>query len=127
MTRRGSLRLLLDSHIPTRVAVLLRARGHDVTGLAEWHSGQYRDAPDETLLLLAHEEHRALLTYDVNTIPDLIRELGEAGVDHSGVIFVSRRTMAQDDIGTPVRALERLLLAADGKDFRNRVEYLPRP
>ena len=118
--------LLLDEHISPRVASGLRERGLDALAFVEWHGGTFLKQPDDELLLAAHREGRTLVTYDVNTIPALLRQFTAAGIDHSGVIFVSSRTIRHDDIGGLVRALEKLLTQAAPGDLRNQQLFLAR-
>ncbi|MGH2354396.1 MAG: DUF5615 family PIN-like protein [Chloroflexota bacterium] len=121
-----AISLLLDEHISPRAAVSLRARGRDVLGLQEWRGGRFLKMPDDVLLRAAHEEGRTLVTYDVNTIPAQLRRFAAAGIEHSGVIFVSSRTISYDDIGGLVRALEKLLDERAADDLRNQQIFLAR-
>src|SRR5919202_1215767 len=114
-----ALALLLNSHISVRVAHTLRERGFDVVALSEWHEGLYLHAPDEDILRVAHEEHRALVSYDLATIPRIVDDLAAAGIEHSGVVHISQKTIASNDVGGLVRALERLLVDPQMGDLRN--------
>src|SRR5919108_5032866 len=102
-----ALRLLLDAHISSAVARGLRAHGADAVAITEWHGGRYRSAADPDVLRVAHLEQRTLVSYDLSSIPDLLRELAEAGEDHSGVIFVSQKTIREGDTAGLVEALLR--------------------
>ena len=65
-----------------------------------------------------------LVTFDLRTIPSLLRLCAEHGMDHSGVIFVDDRTVAQHDIGGLVAALCAVWKAQRNMDWTNRVVYL---
>jgi predicted nuclease of predicted toxin-antitoxin system len=121
-----ALALLLNSHISVRVARTLRERGFDVVALSEWREGLYLHAPDEDILKAAHEEHRALVSYDLATIPRMLDEFAAAGIEHSGVVHVSSKTIASNDVGGLVRALERLLVDSQTGDLRNQRVFLQR-
>lgn len=119
------IRLLLDVHIGRHVARALRQRGFDVVALAEWHRGSYLGTLDDEMLRAAAHEGRTLVTYDVHTIPALLRTLAGAGVQHAGVIFVSRRTIKSDNIGALVAALERFLRQCAEDDLHDQSYFLP--
>ena len=118
--------LLLDVHIASQVAVRLRRRGLDAIALPEWHGGANLDLPDDALLRLAAAERRVLATFDVHTIPTLLRMLGDAGIDHAGVILISPRSFRQDDFGGIARALEGVLRDVLPVTATNQVVYLRR-
>ena len=80
------MRLLLDGHFSPSVSRPLRAHEIDVWTLDEWHEGRYRHSCDNRILAAAFAEARTLVTYDNQTIPDLLTALGEQGRSHAGVI-----------------------------------------
>jgi hypothetical protein len=118
--------LLLDGHIATAVAVRLRQRWVDVLALAEWHDGAHLDASDDELLRLVRAERRVFATFDVRTVPPLLRVLGDAAVRHGGVVLVSPGAFRQDDVGGLVRALERVARVELPGDATDVVIYLRR-
>ena len=116
--------LLLDVHINLRVTIQLRTRGFDVVGLSEWYEGYLRQAVDLTILQKAHREQRTLVTFDLGSISDLLLELSQDGEAHSGVIFVSSKTIRQDDVGGIVLALDRTLRERLPEDATNFTTFL---
>jgi predicted nuclease of predicted toxin-antitoxin system len=100
---------LLDEHISRRVVPALRRKGVDVLGLREWREGSMLGADDEEILAVALPEGRSLVTYDLRTMPPLLRRLAEAGTQHAGVILISVKTVAQDDVRTLARLLAQLV------------------
>ena len=118
--------LLLDVHIATHVAARLRRRGLDAIALPEWHGGAYLDLPDDALLRQAATERRVFATFDVHTIPALLRVLGDAGIDHAGVILIGPRSFRQDDVGGIARAIETVLQDVLPPVATNHVIYLRR-
>ena len=118
--------LLIDVHISPRVAQALRERGYDAVAVSEWHDGRFRTAPDDELLLTAHEDGRVFVTYDVRTVPVTLRSLAQARVAHSGVIFISQRTLRSDDIGGLVRALEKVITQVSADDLHSQYRFLSR-
>lgn len=80
-------------------------------------------ASDEEILAAALPERRSLVTYDLRTIPLLLRRLAEAGIEHAGVILVSMKTVAPHD----VRGLARMLAKLAGSHqsgLENQVLFL---
>ena len=119
-------RLLLDDHISHAVATALQQRGIDAVPLATWQDGRYRTSPDSQILRAAIEEDRVFVSYDVSSIPNLVREFAAAQVEQAGVILVSSSTIPEGDVGGLVAALERLLTAEAEYSFRNQMRFLPK-
>lgn len=120
------LRLLLDEHLSPVIGQQLR-RHHPliaITSMHEWHDGVYLGVDDEDILKAAHAEKLTLITYDQQTIKPLLRRWGAAGDDHSGVVFVSNRTIASQNFGGLVRAIGDLWEQERDEEWLNRVRYL---
>ncbi|MDQ2742879.1 MAG: hypothetical protein M3Z66_11375 [Chloroflexota bacterium] len=64
------------------------------------------------------------MTYDLQTIPDLLHSWYRAGQDHVGVVLVHHHTIASNDIGSLVVALTDLLDRAGKPGWTNRVVFL---
>jgi hypothetical protein len=98
--------LLLDAHVSGRaVGRPLRDGGHDVRAVDAEPS--LAGLEDEQLLALAAGERRVLVTFDVADFPRLLREWGEAGRSHAGVILVYG--LRHNEFGAIVRAIEQTL------------------
>ena len=119
------MRLLLDVHLPSAVAVQLRRFGIEAESLPNWMSGAYREALDHQILMAARADLRVFVTYDSHTFPDLLRALAAEGANHTGVVLVNGRTIRQDDVGGLVRALRRLVEEQGTEDWTDRVIHLP--
>jgi hypothetical protein len=118
------VRLSLDHHFPSAIAVQLRARGHDVETAEE--GGVERMADDDLLRLVA-DRGRALLTTDVDDFTLIVRHWAVDGVRHSGVIFTADRSLSRSrrGIGSFVERLDALLAANPADDaFADRVHWL---
>ncbi len=68
-----------------------------------------------------------LLTYDLRTIPPLLKTWVETGVQHHGVIFVDRKSIDPGDVGGLIRAVCDLFDALGEVDWTDRVVYLTKP
>lgn len=120
------MKLLLDAHISPAVVRATKVEGRDIVALRDWQDGIYLEAGDDVILRAAYAEMRTLVTYDLRTIPPLLRSWTEQGVAHVGVVLVDERTTAAGDIGALARALQRLLATLGDADWENRVVYLTR-
>ncbi len=120
------MKLLLDAHISPAVARSLSSAGIDVTPLRDWQGGAYLEAVDDLILQAAHGAGWTLVTYDLRTIPPLLKLMAEQGASHSGVVLVDERSLAQNDIGGLIRALTRLAASLGAASWENRVVFLSR-
>jgi hypothetical protein len=121
---------MLDEHISPDVAEGLRRHHKNknihFVSVAEWENGRFLGLADDLLLQAAIAQKLTLVTYDLRTIPPLIKAWAEAGHDHSGIIFVDERTMRPSDFGGLIHALQTLYQEADKGDWLNRVCFLRR-
>ena len=108
------MRLALDHHYSTAIAVLLRELGHDVVAAIErgWEAED-----DEALLVACEREERALLTNNVGDFVVIARRWAVEGRRHAGLVFTSDASMPRnrDTIGRYAEALDALL-ASHPKD-----------
>ncbi len=65
-----------------------------------------------------------LLTFDLKTIPPLLRAWGERGIDHGGVILVDNKSFAQNDINGISKAILELWELQGSLDWKNRCFFL---
>lgn len=120
------VRFLLDEHISPGVARLLREGGVEAIALREWRQGEYLSQPDEDILRAACLEGLTLVTFDVHSIPPVLRYMAESGIVHAGVVFISTKSIDQDDVSHLVTALERLVSAQGDMSLENQVLFLSR-
>ena len=120
------MKLLLDVHVPAAVAKALARRQPDldVAHLRDWCGGAFLRAEDQAILLAARAEARTLFTYDLKTIPGLLRTFAEATEDHAGVIFADDRSIPSDDVGAIVAALAALQRTHGGESWTNQAHFL---
>lgn len=123
------LRYLLDEHISPVVARDLVAKHPEIyaASVHNWRSSTLRGADDEAVLRAAHEDGLTLVTYDHRTVFRLLRDWADKGVVHSGVIFIKRRTVPQNDFGGLIRALAAFWQDNQHHDWTNHVAHLTRP
>jgi len=118
------VKLALDHHYSTSIALKLRDSGHDAVAALE--RGWDRE-DDESLLAVCDHEKRALLTNNVAHFAVIARGLAAEGRGHSGLIFTSGTSMPRHrgSIGRYVTALNRLLkLNPQEESFFNRIHWL---
>lgn len=120
------LRYLLDEHLSPAVASGIVARRPEVpvVALRDWQGGALLGADDATILTAARADGRTLVTFDLRTIPVLLRTWSESDTAHGGIVFAHSRSFALDDIGGLVHALIDLWDAEGELDWTDRVVFL---
>jgi len=123
------MRLLLDGHIPRAVgdALCKRYPGLDAQHLAKWRGGDLLASEDADVLLACAEEDRVWVTYDLATVPDLLRRFAEEERDHAGVFLVDDATIPPENIGALATALASLIEEIGEEGTRNIVRFVRRP
>lgn len=97
------MRLLLDAHVSgRRVAERLRGRGHEVFALNEHR--ELDGISDADVLLLAAQQQRILITFNLRDFLPLVRQWAEENLSHAGCILLTR--IPQGDFGGILKRLE---------------------
>ncbi len=106
------MKLLLDEHLPPRIAIELRHQGHDVVAVAG--RPDLRRSTDDALWSAAGLERRAIVTRDVGDFMRLAARDAAIGRRHPGLVLIHGRQLSRAgrDVGRLVTAL-RLLLTAN--------------
>ena len=122
------LKLLLDEHISPRIADGLCRRSPKlrVVCIRDWEDGRFLGEDDELLLAEAAEQGFSLVTYDLRTIPPILKLWAEEGRSHGGVILVDEKTISPANIGALVMALLEFAKETLRSDWRDRVVFLQR-
>lgn len=120
------LHILTDEQIAPGVAAAAKKRCRDIqiVPLFEWLDGHFIGTSDEEILKEAARQSMTLLTFDLKTIPPLLRSWGERGIDHGGVIFVDNKSFAQNDLNGIAKALVELWNLHGQLDWKNRCFFL---
>lgn len=105
------MRLVLDEHIDSAIAVQLRRRGYDVVAVTE--KPDLTGLADSDLMAWAADAGRVLVTYDARGFAPLaeVRQVREE--PFAGLIFISSKRYPQgpQSYGALVRDLARVLAA----------------
>ncbi len=120
------LKFLLDEQLSPKVviAALKLVPEMVIEAVTTWQDGIYRAVDDHDVLTAATNAGMTLVTYDLRTIPALLRQWAEDERAHAGVVFVDEKTIAQDDFGKLARALAELFKLENAKNWTNRVIFL---
>ena len=120
------MKLLLDEHIWPGVGALVRKLlpSAEIETIHEYSGGRLMNCDDGAILQETYQAGLTLVTFDVNTIPTLLREMAVAQENHAGVVFISSRSFAQNDHRGLASALVELLRAESSAPWTNRVMFL---
>ena len=120
------MKLLLDEHLwPGLVELVKRVLPQQkIESLHHYAQGHWLNSPDEDLLTEAHRGGWVWVTFDVNTIPRLLHEKAIASEDHSGVIFISSKSYAQNDHAGLAAALTEVIGREGKGEWTNRIMFL---
>lgn len=120
------MKLLLDVHVAKAVLGALRKTAPSVQAehISQWRHGALLTADDEAILAACYPEERMLLTYDLATIPDLLRRWMVEGRSHSGVIFADENTVKPNAPAEVAAAVSALAREISGADTTNLVRHL---
>ena len=116
------MKLLTDEHFPASIAHGVRREmpNFDIQSIHETNLAGLLDQP---LLEALDLQQRTLLTRDVNSIPDFLKERLREGKTHGGVIYVSSR-FRQNDLRAVIRALVTFLKTHAAEDWACREGWL---
>ncbi len=120
------MKLLTDVHVARATLGALRklAPGIETEHIAGWRSGALLHATDDEILLACGTEKRVFLTYDLATIPDLLRRWIAEERSHSGVIFADENTVRPNSPAEVAAAVAALAEEIGGADTTNLVRFL---
>jgi predicted nuclease of predicted toxin-antitoxin system len=114
------LRLLADENFNGRILRALRRQIPDLDVVRTQDTSLY-GTDDQTLLRIAAEEGRVLLTHDVETLVGYAWERVRSGMAMPGVIVV----LTNRPIGQVIEDLEVLLLASRPEELESQIRFLP--
>jgi hypothetical protein len=122
------LRFLLDEHISPAVADGLTRLIPSITvhAIPHWEGGRVLGHPDEVCLEEATKSDLTLVSFDLRTLPSLLRTWSAEGRDHAGVVLIDEATISQREIGRLIRALAALYSRSHQLDWTNRIVFLRR-
>jgi predicted nuclease of predicted toxin-antitoxin system len=109
-------KLLLDEHIWSYLAKILREQGFDVIHVNDVNLDA---TPDAKILEFAAGEHRAVVTFNVRDFVPLAVQYYEDGKEHYGVV-VSKEISH----GELKRRVTKLLESVTAEELMNSVRYL---
>ena len=94
------MKLLLDVHVAKATVGALRKAAPQIQAehIAQWRGGSLRAANDDEILAACYDDQRVFLTYDMATIPDLLRRWMAEDRPHSGVVFADNNTMLDTEL-----------------------------
>jgi hypothetical protein len=118
--------LLLDENISPAIAVQIRQKRPDIRiiSIHAWQGGLFKAKADGEILADASVQGLTLFTYDQKTIMPILVQLGYAGIEHAGVVFIDDLSIATCDFGSIIRSLTALWDAFHNEVWTNVITYL---
>jgi len=113
---KNSPKLILDEHIWSYLAKILREQGFDVIHVNEVNLDA---TPDEEILQFAAGEQRAVVTFNVRDFVPLSIQYYEDGKEHYGVVI--SKEMGHGELR---RRVTKLLQGVTAEELMNAVRYL---
>jgi hypothetical protein len=120
------VKLLFDVHVAKATVAALRKIAPQIQAehIASWRNGALLHADDEEILATCREERRLFVTYDMATIPDLLRCWMAEERSHAGVIFADENSVRPNSPGEVARALSALAQEIGHADTTNLIRFL---
>ena len=116
------MKLLTDEHYPAEIAQAVRRQMADFD-IQSIHETNLAGLLVQPLLAALDLQRRTLLTRDVNSIPDFLKERLREGKTHGGAVYVSNR-FRQNDLRALIRALVTFLKTHGDEDWGCREGWL---
>ena len=120
------MKLLLDVHVAKAAIGALRKAAPLVHAehISHWRGGAFLRAEDAEILAACHAEKRVFITYDLATIPDLLRRWMAEDRPHSGIVFADENTVKPNAPGEVASAIASLAKDIGNADTTNLVRFL---
>lgn len=120
------MKLLLDVHVAKAAIGALRKVTPQVQAehISQWRGGAFLLADDAEILAACHAEKRVLITYDLATIPDLLRRWMAEDRPHSGVVFGDENTVRPNAPAEVASAIASLTKEIGNTETTNLVRFL---
>lgn len=116
-----TVRFLADENIDIDILRGLHSREPAIDVL-DVKAGQLRGTDDPSLLELAAQQDRILITYDRNTMPRHFRDRLDAGKRCPGTFILPQQESA---LGEIIDSLVLVWAASRAEEWWNRIVYLP--
>jgi hypothetical protein len=120
------VKLLFDVHIAKATVAALRKIAPQIQAehIADWHGGMLLQADDDEILSKCHTESRVFITYDMATIPDLLRRWIAKERSHSGLFFADENTIKPNHPAELASAVAALVEEIGKTDTTNLIRFL---
>jgi predicted nuclease of predicted toxin-antitoxin system len=120
------VKLLFDVHVAKAAVAAFRKIAPQIQAehIVHWHNGTFLQADDNEILAACRAENRVLVTYDMATIPDLLRRWISEERPHSGVFFADENTIRPNNPGEVAAAVAALAKEIGNADTTNLVRFL---
>ncbi len=120
------MKLLFDVHVAKATIAALQKMAPQIQSvhIASWRDGALVHADDQEILTACRAEKRVLVTYDMATIPDLLKRWASEERSHSGVFFADENTIRPNSPQEVASAVAALAKEIGNANTTNLVRFL---
>lgn len=118
--------MLFDVHVTRAAVSALRKIAPQIQAehIARWRDGAFLRAEDDEVLAACRDENRVFVTYDLATVPDLLRRWSSEERPHSGIFFGDENTVTPNRPGEVAAAVAALAKEIGDADTTNLIRFL---
>ena len=118
--------MLFDVHVTKAAVGALRkiAPQIEAVHITHWRDGAFLRAEDDEVLTACWAENRVFVTYDLATVPDLLRRWNSEERPHPGVFFGDENTVRPYRPGEVAAAVAALAKEIGDADTTNLIRFL---
>lgn len=122
------MKLLFDVHVAKVAVGALRKIAPQIQAehIAHWRDGVFLRAEDDEVLAPCRDENRVFVTYDLATVPDLLRRWSSEERPHSGVFFGDENIVGPNRPSEVAAAVAPLAEEIGNADTTNLIRFLRR-
>ena len=113
------IKFLADENLRRAIVLGLRRR-EPSANFMQAYEARTAGKDDPTVLQIAAEQNRILVSHDVRTMPD-ISEISSRGKSSPGVILIPQKL----PLSTAIEQLLTIWLASEAEEWVNQIRFLP--
>lgn len=119
-------KFLLDEHFSGEIVRICQdiEPGLSVRAIQTYEGGCLKNTPDESILQHCRHHQLVLVSADVGTIPSLVHRWLQEGREHSGVLYVSTKSLRPNNYAGIAKRLIEVARTTQQMDWTNISTFL---